>query len=146
MPVRSPDFRSFLCRLYFEKICRALGGQALQGALGVFDAKAKYEGREEQVYCHVARVDGAVYLDLANTEREIVAITRNGWQVISVAPVRFSVSEGNAGAASPSSRFKIGFRVEAVHQRRRISVRPDHRLAVINASAVRRLSNSPDQG
>ncbi len=106
-PVRSVDFRRYLCRLYFEKFRRVVGGQGIQDALNVLDAKARYEGVAEQVYCRVAQRDGAVYLDLANAERQIIAITPAGWEITTNVPVRFRRPKAMLALPTPVPRGNL---------------------------------------
>lgn len=42
--VRSADFESYLWRLYYEQYNRAVGSQAVQDALSVLEAKARFDG------------------------------------------------------------------------------------------------------
>jgi hypothetical protein len=88
-PLRSMDFRSHLHHLYYSNMKRAAGAQAVQDAISVLEAKAKFDGPEQQVHCRVAQLDKSVYLDLANPKREVVVITPSGWSVQTEVPVRF---------------------------------------------------------
>jgi hypothetical protein len=100
-PVRSMDFRCHLHRLYYAEMKRAAGAQAVQDAISVLEAKAKFDGPERQVHCRVAAHDGSVYLDLANAEREIVAITPSGWSIQTDVPVRFRRSKAMLALPTP---------------------------------------------
>jgi hypothetical protein len=62
---------------------------ALNGALDVLDAKARFEGLEHPVFVRVAGGRGEVYLDLANAEWQCVRVTREGWTVEKASAVKF---------------------------------------------------------
>jgi hypothetical protein len=53
------------------------------------------------VFTRIAEYDGAVYLDLANKERQIVEITPAGWDIITEAPVKFRRPKGMRPLPAP---------------------------------------------
>jgi hypothetical protein len=92
--VKSKGFRRWLARRYHQVHERTPGSQAVQDALGVLEGKALFEGIEAPVYVRLAEDEGTIYLDLANDRWEVVKITRDGWDVVSVSPVKFRRTRG----------------------------------------------------
>ena len=93
-PVRSRGFRLWLARKYFEKRGKAPGTQALTDAANVLEGKALFEGPEHAVFTRLARLDGTIYLDLADHRWRAVAIDASGWRLITDPPVKFRRARG----------------------------------------------------
>ncbi len=88
-PVRSKGTRLWLTRRYYQEHGKPPGAQALQDALGILEAKALFDGSERAVHVRAAGHGDALFFDLANEAREIVRVSKDGWEVVSEAPVRF---------------------------------------------------------
>jgi hypothetical protein len=65
-PVRSPRFRAWLRRRYYEATGDALSATALNAALNLLEARAQFDGPERTVHVRVAEHEGRIYLDLAD--------------------------------------------------------------------------------
>ncbi len=74
---------------YFELCQGAPGGQAMEDALRVVEARAVHRGAEYPVFLRVAEHDGMVFLDLADKQWRAVKITSLGWEVIDRPPIKF---------------------------------------------------------
>jgi DNA polymerase I-like protein with 3'-5' exonuclease and polymerase domains len=92
--VQGHELSKWLRRLFFETHKKAPSDQALKEALGVIDARAQFDGREEAVHVRVAGRDDAVYLDLGDPAWRTVEITPQGWGVVSDPPVKFRRPRG----------------------------------------------------
>jgi hypothetical protein len=101
--VKSPTFRRWLRKLFFDAHDKPPSHQAVQDALGVIEAAAQFDGIECQVFTRVAAFGGAVYLDLANDRWEAVEITAAGWCVRADPPVRFRRTTGMLPIPTPVS-------------------------------------------
>ena len=88
-PVRSKTFRHWLVRRFFECENKPPGTMPLNDALNYFEAEARFNGSQHEVFIRVAAADGKIYLDLANHQWQVVEIDANGWSIISDAPVKF---------------------------------------------------------
>jgi hypothetical protein len=88
-PVCSKGFRRWLCRLYYQKLAKAPGAQALQDALNVLAGKALHDGPECRVAVRVAAQGGAIWLDLGDADWRAVEVTSTGWRVTANPPVKF---------------------------------------------------------
>jgi hypothetical protein len=87
--VRSRMFKAWLRWRYRDKIGSALGGQALEDALLLMEARAEFDGAVHDVFFRVAPTDGAIYLDLGAATWRAVKITAEGWEVVERPPVKF---------------------------------------------------------
>ena len=93
-PVRSSMFKRYLSKCFYDETESALNSEALNAAVNTLEAKALFEGEEKGVFVRVAEHNGAIYLDLCNPEWQLVEINRDGWQIVSDAPVQFRRSRG----------------------------------------------------
>jgi hypothetical protein len=82
--IKSKGFRRWFVRAFFEKYGRPPGAQALQDALGLLEARAQFDGPEQEVHVRVADHEGVIYIDLANDRWEAVQIRAGGWRAVSI--------------------------------------------------------------
>jgi hypothetical protein len=87
--VRSPRFRAWLRRRYYEATRDVPSAAALNAALNLIEAQAQFDGPERGVHVRVAEHAGRIYLDLADAAWRAVEIAPQGWRVITDPPVRF---------------------------------------------------------
>jgi len=90
-PVSHSAFRTFLSREFFNSRGTVPHTQAITSALSVLQGKAQYAGSEQSVYVRLAEREGKIYLDLANSDWEVVEVTPEGWRILSMgkSPVKF---------------------------------------------------------
>ena len=88
-PIRSKGFKHWLAYLYFEQTGGAPNSEALQSALGVIEARARFNAPERIVHVRVGGLDGTSYLDLCVENGRAVEIDADGWRMIDTPPVRF---------------------------------------------------------
>ena len=88
-PVRRKCVRLHLAAEFYKRHGKAVGGQAMQDALALLEARAFASTVEKQVYIRVGEADGHIYLDLVNDKWEAIRITPDGWSVVSNPPLKF---------------------------------------------------------
>lgn len=88
-PLRSRGFRTWLASRFYRREGRPPGSQALQDALDVLEARARFDGPCHEVHVRVAEHDGRVYLDLADPSWRVVEIGPDSWRIVTNSPVRF---------------------------------------------------------
>jgi hypothetical protein len=93
-PIRRKGFRHWLTHRYFETTQGAPNSEALQSALNVIEAKARFDAPEDLVYLRVGALDGRFYLDLGDETWQAVEIDAAGWRVIADPPIRFRRAPG----------------------------------------------------
>lgn len=91
LPVNSKRFQRWLARQSWLQMQTAPSSEALNSAIRQIEARACYDGAERPVFSRVGRSDdGALYLDLADSEWRAVRITADeGWRVVDRPRVRF---------------------------------------------------------
>jgi len=100
-PVGSTHFREWLAHRFYQVEKSAPNNWALQDALTVISAKAKYDGHELPVFTRVAESNGNIYLDLGDPDWRAVEVTPSGWNIVSHPPVRFLRSNGMLALPAP---------------------------------------------
>jgi hypothetical protein len=100
-PVRSRVFRQYLSREFYEAEKTAARAQSLQDALGVINAKACFDGREEAVFLRVAEREGSLWIDLGNRAWQAVEVMSYGWRIAEKPPIRFRRSPGMLPLPAP---------------------------------------------
>jgi hypothetical protein len=94
LPVRGKDYRQWLGRRFFQETGKAISVGTLQDVLGVLEARARYEGREREVFCRVGQGAGRLYIDLCDRRWRVVEVDAGGWRVLDASPVRFRRARG----------------------------------------------------
>jgi hypothetical protein len=124
--IRSPRFRLWLRRRYYEATGTAAPMAEIRSALDLLEARAQFDGPERMVYRRVAEHGDHIYLDLADQFWRAVAIGPNGWRVIEAPPVRFRRPAGMLPIPCPEP----GGSIEALGQLLNISNPNDFVLVV----------------
>jgi hypothetical protein len=92
--IKAKGFRRWLARQFYREREKAPGSQAVQDALAVLEGRALFDAPEYPVFTRLAKLEGVIYLDLANARWEAVEITAAGWRVIATPPVKFRRARG----------------------------------------------------
>jgi hypothetical protein len=101
--MKSKWFRRWLIGQFWKTFKKAPGSQATQDALRVLASKAIYDGPEIPVRVRLAEHDGAIWLDLANSNWQAIKITQGGWEVVPNPPVKFLRPRGLLQLPQPIS-------------------------------------------
>jgi hypothetical protein len=99
--VRSTGMRRWLTRAYYLACGKPPSAEAMQGAIGVLEAQAVFDGPEHPVYVRCAERNGTLYLDLCDADWRVVVINADGWRVVSDAPVQFRRPAGLLALPEP---------------------------------------------
>jgi hypothetical protein len=100
-PVRSQAFKRFVAKQFFDEQGKAMNSEALAAALNLLEAKAIFDGYEHLVHVRVAGHGGNVFLDLCNSDWQVVQITPQGWGIVDDPPIRFRRSRGMLPLPAP---------------------------------------------
>lgn len=92
--IGSANFKRYVCHWFYQKEGKIPGTQVVMSAINLLEAKANFEGREQQVHVRVAEHDGALWLDLANDRWQAVRIIKDGWTIADKPSVRFLRPKG----------------------------------------------------
>jgi hypothetical protein len=93
-PLRGQGFQRWLQRQFYQTVGELPRAQTIQAALGVLEGKALFNGPALPVYTRLAEHNGAIYLDLANTDWQVVEILPTGWRITDAPPVKFRRARG----------------------------------------------------
>lgn len=105
--IRSQGFRLWMAKLFHETRCTAPNSDAMNNALNVLEAKARYDGTERQVSVRVAGADGKIYIDLGTSDWAAVEIDANGWRIVPSPPVRFRRAKGCLPLPRPAHSGRV---------------------------------------
>ena len=105
--VDSEEFRLWLVERFYRESGRAPSEKVVRTVVDTVKARALFDSPEESVHVRVAEKLGSTYLDLANEQFEAVEITRDGWAVVTDAPVRFVRPRGMMPLPRPESGGSI---------------------------------------
>jgi hypothetical protein len=92
--IKSKTFRQWLSHRYYVLKHKPPTAQPLKDAIALLDARAQFEGREEETYIRIARTANSIYLDLTNKNWEVIEISADGWQILKESPVKFRRARG----------------------------------------------------
>lgn len=88
-PVRSPGFKRWLNRRYYEETERASNSDAMNQAQSTFEALADAGKSLQSVHLRRGQHDGKLYLDLCDDKWRAIEITETGWRVVENPPINF---------------------------------------------------------
>lgn len=89
LQLSDPQYRAKLRLAFTEHTGRIVSGDALATAIDQLAAVAMLQRPEYPVAIRLSEHDGALFIDLANTQRQIVRVTPAGWSIVDDSPVRF---------------------------------------------------------
>lgn len=119
-------FKRYLRHRIYRKTGQSIGGQALEGVLGILEGRAIYEGPEFETWIRVGEHDGRLFLDLCDEEWRAVDISKDGWQVTKSVPIKFVRSS----AMRPLPEPEPGEPIERLGSFINTASEDDFRLAV----------------
>lgn len=99
--IGSQHFSRWLAHTYYRATKSAVPSQAMATAVAQLSAKALFEGQNQSVHVRIARADGAIWIDLGNSEWQAVKITSSGWSVVDNPPARFVRGTGMRALPMP---------------------------------------------
>jgi hypothetical protein len=99
--IRGRGFRHWLARRYFMHARRAAGEQALRDAVATIEGIALFDGPEHKTAVRFAEHDGAIFVDLCDSDWRAVKVTAAGWEIATRPPVRFIRSAGMLPLPAP---------------------------------------------
>ncbi len=99
--IKSTGFRRWLISMFLKKKKKAPSSEALQSAIATLDAKAMFDGPEQEVYVRVADGADAIFLDLGGEAWNAVKVTPDDWEIVADPPVRFIRPKGLCPLPTP---------------------------------------------
>lgn len=106
-PIDSKTFRDYIEHFVFKnpglKI-GALGKTLLDEICNCLSAQAKFEGSEFKIHKRVAKFEDRYYIDLCNSNWQLIEIDPNGWKILDKLPEK-AVTSGNCTTFVPLFKF-----------------------------------------
>ncbi len=106
-PLRSRDFKIWLCGLYYRRFEHAPGSQAIEDGLKTMESEAIHNGPQHRTCRRIGELNGNVYLDLCDRDWKTVEVTAHGWCVKDRAPVKFLRSNSMQPLPEPEEGVTI---------------------------------------
>jgi hypothetical protein len=100
-------FTRWVAKQYYDKHHRVPTSKAMTDALGVLEGEAIHSGPQHSVFVRIARLEGAIYLDLGDELWQAVRITASGWKVVRRPKVRFRRPTGMQELPMPETGGSI---------------------------------------
>lgn len=100
-PLRSKGFRDWLRRQFFAATEGAPHSEAMTSAIGVIEAKARYETPVRDVFVRVGELEGKLYLDLCDATWRAIEVDKSGWRVVDRPAIRFRRSSDMRALPEP---------------------------------------------
>ncbi len=125
-PIRSREFRRWIAARYYKESGGMLGGQAMEDALRVLDARAVNEGLQHSVFIRSGETSETIWIDLCDADWRAVKITPAGWEVVSRPDCKFRRTQ----AMLPMPEPEKGAFVEELANFIRVSKNEDMLLIV----------------
>lgn len=83
------DFRRWIAREFWAAEKTAVKSDTLTAALNVLEAQARFDGQEHKLWNRVARLDDAIWYDLADDRWRAIRVTPDGWALVQNPPILF---------------------------------------------------------
>lgn len=78
--LRSGDFRRFLALVYYRRFGTAVRREVIAEQLEVLQARALFDGQQQEVHVRLAPIDGGLILDLGGPDWSVIEIDADGWR------------------------------------------------------------------
>ena len=106
-PIRSSEVRRWLGREFLRGYGTPPNAAAMEQALDALEARAQFDGPEEEVFVRVASYQGDVVIDLCNKDCQVLRVGAKGVQILNNSPVRFRRTKGMAPLPYPAPNGSI---------------------------------------
>lgn len=100
-PIASSTFRNYLAYAHYKAEGKAPANTALDDKRRMLEGVARFEGDTHPVFSRIASIGRTLYLDLGREDWQAVAITSEGWQMVSHPPARFRRSHAMQALPEP---------------------------------------------
>lgn len=105
--VRSSRIKSLLSGEYYKATGATVGGQAIEDALRVLEARAFTEGAELVPCRRVGRHGGNIYVDLCDESWRAVKVHSDGWEIVDAPPAKLLRARAMRPLAEPEAGCEI---------------------------------------
>ncbi|WP_240932104.1 hypothetical protein [Parasedimentitalea denitrificans] len=103
-PISSPTSRNYLAYAHYKAEGKAPSNATLDDKRRMLEGVARIEGETHPVFSRIASIGRTLYLDLGDEDWQAVAITSEGWQLVSHPPARFRRSHAMQALPVPEQQ------------------------------------------
>ena len=100
-PCQSNIFKEWTAKLFWDANKDVPPTEALNSALAVLRAQAKFEGIQYKLHNRVAPLAQEIWYDLTDKKWQTIRIDANGWEIISKSPILFKRYSHQAPQLTP---------------------------------------------
>ena len=100
-PCSSRIFRRWLSSVYYDCVGKVAGGESVNAALSVIEARACFDEPEYRLENRTAWQDAALWYDLGDERWRAVRVSTGGWAVEAMPPILFRRHEHQAAQVEP---------------------------------------------
>jgi hypothetical protein len=86
---RKTLYKQWLYKRYYDKVGKPLRSAEFAEMTAVLEGKAIHDGLRHDTHLRVAGSCKVIYLDLADTNRTVIAVDAENWRIVDDPPVRF---------------------------------------------------------
>lgn len=112
LQIRSSGFRGWLLFEFYKKYRKPPSTDALKNAIDVLAARSLFDAPMTPACLRIGRAGTDIYIDLCNSDWEVVHVTSSGWRILAESPVRFYRARG----MTPLPRPEPGGSVDALRE------------------------------
>ncbi|MDP3027689.1 MAG: hypothetical protein Q8N63_08340, partial [Nanoarchaeota archaeon] len=87
--IQSKQFKNFITKLVFERTGKPPSNNTITSLQNIFSARAMFEGKKQDVFLRVAYLTRTIYVDIGDTEWNILKISAEGIEVIKEQVIKF---------------------------------------------------------
>ncbi|MBI2786150.1 MAG: hypothetical protein HYX60_07560 [Legionella longbeachae] len=103
-PLECKKFREWLFYKFWSTHGKAINAPALNDALAVLNGKAIYEGTCHKVFSRVGYYENKIYINLANTDWQVIEVSTDGWRILDSSPIKFTGLTNMRALPNPVNR------------------------------------------
>ena len=100
---------------FYTRSGGAIGGNALDDAARILEARAVNDGPLCELFVRVGRIADCIYLDLGDPNWRAVEISPNGWHIVSEPEIKFVRTSGMRALPEPEAGESINLLRRFVH-------------------------------
>lgn len=88
-PIESKDFYNWIAHEFWKKHKKTLSKNILNDVSLTINGKACFDGMCFEVYNRVTMIENTIYIDLANSDWDIIKIDKHGWEISRNPAIKF---------------------------------------------------------
>jgi len=87
--ISSKPIKAWLSRLASDFLLETPSGQVINSVISLLEGIALYDGKEYELHVRKAELNGKIYVDIGDSNWNVIEISKEGWRVVQDCPIRF---------------------------------------------------------